>query len=434
MEISEPLLLQLEDLTRDLGDCHDLQSTFVVARRRLKAIFGEHATFSVLLTDTTKQSWRCLTLQYGQEHWEHTVTLQELPANMDLAQMLNVLGRDVTELVCNRSAARHLLIDQALPFSVTAEQPQGTLLDDLRVVTGAPLQGFLVSNQPRPLNRGRCVVVMGRADGSAVDDAELLLFNLAVGILARFTAFLSMYSWMVRLENDNRVLRRNIVHDLKTPVTVIKGCAELLVHMGEDAGADIREELLTCVSEQADRLGEELQEILSPPVDGSWTPHYEEFDLALLLHKVIASERTTVRARSHHFEIMGAEQPLMLRGDRRKLRRVLENLLSNAVKYSPSDGTRQKTVTISLETQNGDALVAFKDEGLGLTGDQLQRIFTAPGRVAAAHLNIEGSGFGLDSCRRVLEAHGGRLLAESQPGAGSTFTLRLPLWPPHEGC
>ena len=114
----------------------------------------------------------------------------------------------------------------------------------------------------------------------------------------------------------------------------------------------------------------------------------------------------------------------MVEVDPRKFRRVVENLLSNAVKYSPGTG---KTVTVSLDHEGDEFSVSVKDDGIGMNDVQLARVMNDAGRVVEDELGIEGSGFGLESARTVLEAHGGRLSAASQPGRGTTFTMILPV-------
>jgi signal transduction histidine kinase len=232
----------------------------------------------------------------------------------------------------------------------------------------------------------------------------------------------------MRLELINQSVRRNIVHDLKTPVTVIQGCTDVLLSQEED-DPELRHEMLSIINEQTHRLSEELQEILAPPVDQNWMPRYEEFDLRLVVDKAIMAEKQTERARGHRFELHGDKGPLLVTADRRKVRRVVENLLSNAIKYSPGE---EKTVHVTVEARDGSAVLGVRDEGIGMTHEQLAHVLAAPGRVVAPDLDIEGSGFGLDSCRQILAAHGGTLGAESEPGEGSTFVITLPIAPPDD--
>jgi signal transduction histidine kinase len=184
----------------------------------------------------------------------------------------------------------------------------------------------------------------------------------------------------------------------------------------------MRDELLQGVVESCDRLLDDIKEIIEP-LTGVYVPQRAEMDLATTLQKVVMAERHTERSKSHNLVLMGTDEPAPYHGDRRKLMRVFENLISNAVKYSPGHG---KTVTIRLQRGPGEYAVSIHDEGLGMTDVQLARVLNKGGRVVEETLGIEGSGFGLSSCQLVLEAHGGRLDARSEPGKGSIFAAILP--------
>lgn len=217
--------------------------------------------------------------------------------------------------------------------------------------------------------------------------------------------------------------RRNVVHDLKTPLTVIKGCIETLRTLDQAEDADLCNELMQAISEQSDRLLQDVQDLLTP-VDSEWSYHRDRFDLALLLQQVVFAECRTARAAKHTILMHGADVPTEIVADRRKIRRVLENLLSNAVKYSP--GTNQK-VRVWLRREEDVVVVSISDDGIGMTADELQNALAGRGRVGNLDSGIEGSGYGLSSCRRILSAHGGSLRATSIPWLGSTFEAIIPL-------
>lgn len=218
------------------------------------------------------------------------------------------------------------------------------------------------------------------------------------------------------------VARRNVVHDLKTPVTVIKGCVETLRSLDAAEDAALREELLLAIAEQSDRLLEDLHDLLDP-VDEIWLPNRDRFDLALLVQHVVFAECRTARAASHTILLHGTDMPLEVVADRRKIRRVLENLVGNAVKFSPGENQR---VRVWLRREEDFVVVSVGDDGVGMTAEALEAALSGAGRFHA-HLPIEGSGYGLHSCRRILAAHGGTLRATSIPWLGSTFEAVLPL-------
>lgn len=242
-----------------------------------------------------------------------------------------------------------------------------------------------------------------------------------VGELGR--AFDTMVERTEKLDEIADGIRRNIVHDLKTPVTVVQGMAETLKYPDVAADPISRSEMIEAILEQSNHLLDDLKDILAP-VNLEYKPDLEVFDMSTLVEKVIKSEMHTGRAGSHEFEVYGTEEPLMVRADRRKIRRVIENLVSNAVKYSPG---HDKCVEVSVEMVEGMVRIAVKDEGLGMTRDQLFEVLRDGGRVMdEARASIEGTGLGLGSVQMILKAHGGELLAESEPGQGSRFTAVVP--------
>ncbi|RYG87864.1 sensor histidine kinase, partial [bacterium] len=181
-----------------------------------------------------------------------------------------------------------------------------------------------------------------------------------------------------RQEKIQQGIRRNIVHDLKTPVTVIKGMGETLMfpEMAEDP--TWRDEMVRAIVEQSDRLLDDLKDILQP-IGTDYRPDLEEFDLSLVVERVVKSEKHTSRAADHLLALEGTDFPMMILGDRRKLRRVYENLLSNAIKYSPGNGKR--VVVTLAQCGEDEVAVSFRDEGLGLTPEQLDRVLSQGGRV-----------------------------------------------------
>jgi signal transduction histidine kinase len=119
------------------------------------------------------------------------------------------------------------------------------------------------------------------------------------------------------------------------------------------------------------------------------------------------------------------DDALTIRGDRLRLARVLHNLFGNAIKYSP-----QKTpVDVTVQRDGDTALIAVRDQGVGIPSDELPRIFTRFFRASTA-AGISGTGIGLAGSKAVIEQHGGAIMLESSVGVGTTVSIRLPLAPP----
>jgi signal transduction histidine kinase len=120
-------------------------------------------------------------------------------------------------------------------------------------------------------------------------------------------------------------------------------------------------------------------------------------------------------------------EPATVLGEAGALRRAVLNLVDNAIKYTPAGGK----VELSLVTGNGQALITVRDTGIGIEPDAAARIFEPFVRLDAARgRDTGGTGLGLALVRAIVTAHGGTVEVESAPGAGSRFTIRLPLAPP----
>jgi len=146
----------------------------------------------------------------------------------------------------------------------------------------------------------------------------------------------------------------------------------------------------------------------------------EKVDLGDLLHE--QAQLYAAQSPKHRLEVDVQEEPLTVRGDPGRLAQVVGNLLSNAIKYSPDGG---KVEVRALRSGEG-VRVAVIDEGLGIPEDQQDRIFTKFFRGDASATGITGTGLGLAVSREIVEAHGGRIGFDSDPGEGTTFWLELP--------
>jgi len=114
---------------------------------------------------------------------------------------------------------------------------------------------------------------------------------------------------------------------------------------------------------------------------------------------------------------------VLVRGDRSRLATIVGNLLDNAIKYSPDGGP----IECIVDAGGGRGFISVRDHGVGIAKDDLQLLFTRFGRLPTdLNRSIPGTGLGLFLCREIARRHGGEILVESWPGAGSRFTLSLP--------
>jgi signal transduction histidine kinase len=126
---------------------------------------------------------------------------------------------------------------------------------------------------------------------------------------------------------------------------------------------------------------------------------------------------------SHQLDLTVPSSPVMVDCDPERMAQVLNNLVSNAIKYSPNGGL----VSLSLREEGGDAVFTVSDNGIGIGRDDLEKIFEPFRRTGASRETIPGVGLGLSVSRRIVEAHGGRIVVQSELGAGATFRVEIPL-------
>jgi len=221
-----------------------------------------------------------------------------------------------------------------------------------------------------------------------------------------------------------------VTHDLKTPLTSIKGRAQLLRRRLARDPARARDLAdLAAIEAQVDLMRRLLDQLLDATrlELGQQLPlRRERLDLGPLVERLVEQYRTLTDR--HEIVLVGAD-PGVLVGywDPDRLEQVVGNLLSNAIKYSPRGGTVWVTLAHADDGGETCAVLAVQDEGLGIPAGDLARIFERFQRGANVADTIEGTGIGLAGARQIVEQHGGTITVESQEGVGSTFRVQLPL-------
>ncbi|KAB8140871.1 PAS domain-containing protein [Chloroflexia bacterium SDU3-3] len=219
-----------------------------------------------------------------------------------------------------------------------------------------------------------------------------------------------------------------VSHELKTPVSIIKGYAETLAR--EDAHWDAATMLdgLHVIAEESDRLAAQIQGLLDASRLQAGGMRLDPVDFALAPLAKDLVERFQVQAgEAFSFELRLAEDMPSVHADRERVRQILENLLSNAVKYSPDGGT----IRLTARADGGYAVIAVSDQGVGIPPEEQPLVFRRFYRVDnRLRRSTPGTGLGLFLSKALAEAHGGRMWVESQPGRGSRFFFTLPLATP----
>lgn len=257
-----------------------------------------------------------------------------------------------------------------------------------------------------------------------------------------------------------------LVHDLRSPLTSIIGGIELVSSLMEEVTADENSERQHEFMEQVSRNCYNLLDLINALLEvsrleaGRMPLHLETTNLEELITGSISQIFITAQEKQVSINVDLPEQPINIRVDSEKMRRVIVNLLSNAIRYS-ANGTeidinaqveeviRRRGTTTALdpsvlrrgstsflreqsrvaEASGGQLkalLLSIHDQGPGIPAASLERIFDKFTQLPSVSKNRSGTGLGLALCKLVIETHGGRIWAESEPGLGSTFYFSIP--------
>jgi signal transduction histidine kinase len=220
----------------------------------------------------------------------------------------------------------------------------------------------------------------------------------------------------------------NMSHELRTPLNAIIGYTELLQEEAEDLGQQALQPDLERIHVSAQHLLALINDILdlSKIEAGKMELLVEPFDLAGLVRDVAVTVQPLVQQNGNNLEVRCAPDLGAVRSDATRLRQCLFNLLSNACKF-----TQKGTIAVDVvrKEDGGRAWVSFRvsDTGIGMTAEQLQRLFQPFMQAdASTTRKYGGTGLGLTICRKIARLMGGDVTAESTPGKGSAFTLQVP--------
>ena len=234
-----------------------------------------------------------------------------------------------------------------------------------------------------------------------------------------------------RLENVRRDFVANVSHELKTPIASIKGFVETLLDGAIDDPVDTRR-FLGIIARQADRLASIIEDLLAlsriEQSEGTGNLPRESVRMADLLSAVTVDCLPRAEDRSIRLDVT-CDESVEAKVNAPLLEQALINLVDNAIKYSDPGRTIRVGVATEAGTtgDGGTVVITVQDEGCGIDAEHLPRLFERFYRIDKARSRkLGGTGLGLSIVKHIVQAHGGTVAVESEPGVGSTFTIRLP--------
>jgi signal transduction histidine kinase len=355
------------------------------------------------------------------------VFVRVLDGGSEAVLLSNAAGWNPSTLEVGTAA----LADGAIVQVGRSTEARADILSRLRVALGfvtlsifaiALTGGWIATRAAvRPIRRltsvVRRIIATGRTDERvSVDGDDDAIYELTL----LFNAMLDRIEGLVR---GMRGALDNVSHDLRTPLTRLRGTAELALASEPDIER-YREALADCV-EDSDRVLVMLNALMdiSEAESGAMPLHRELLDLREVVARALDLYHDVADSRGIAL-VTGTLDPAPVSADRVRLEQAAANLIDNAVKYTPAGGR----VTVDVLADGEHAMLRVHDTGVGIPAEEILRIWDRLFRGDQSRTE-RGLGLGLSLVKAIVEAHGGSAHASSQPGEGSTFTVTLPLRP-----
>ncbi|AWI03922.1 HAMP domain-containing sensor histidine kinase [Clostridium drakei] len=224
-----------------------------------------------------------------------------------------------------------------------------------------------------------------------------------------------------RLENMRTQFVANVSHELKTPLTSIKGFAETLRYVDDFKN---KEKFLNIINDEADRLTRLINDTLTlSHIENSIENKEEKIDVNFIIKDVCCLVKNSAEKKNIKVVTIGDELP-NLKGDNDRFKQMLINLVDNAIKYSDNNGI----VKIGTRVENNNCIIWVEDEGVGISREHIDRIFERFYRIDKARSRAQGgTGLGLAIVKHIVMTLNGNIRVESEIGEGSKFILEIPI-------
>ncbi|HUG35003.1 MAG TPA: ATP-binding protein [Anaerolineales bacterium] len=289
-------------------------------------------------------------------------------------------------------------------------------------------QAYLIGLPLRAFGSLKGALIFVRFGGPVYTEDHIRLARIGASLLALLFERVAWRSTSMELRELKRQMQlqedfvSTISHELRTPLGFIKGYSTSLLREDTNWDEETQREFLTIIDEEADRLSLLIENVLeSARLQSKTLPLRFQ---PLRLDAVLRDTAMRIRSRYKDLEITMVMSPAPpIQADGVRIAQVFENLFTNAVKYAPG-----APITVTLKPSGESVTVTFADHGPGIGADALPMIFERFYRVRSEK-TVTGSGLGLYICRQIIQAHRGKIWAESTPGEGTAFYIELPINP-----
>jgi signal transduction histidine kinase len=379
--------------------------------------------------------------------------LAEISRNLASTVDLNILLNRITEAaahVCASEAASILLYDEneSQLYFESATNLEEPLMRGLIVPVEGSIAGWIVTNkQPiiihDTLNDPRHFAQVGKATNvttTSLLGVPLIAKGKIIGALEAINKRSGQFSQddqeilmdlgaqaAVAIENarlfQQSDLIAEMVHELRTPLASLRTASHLLLR--KDVNQDQLNKVVGIIDTETTRLIDMTTTFLDlARLESGRIPFQSElFDPNQLLEECVSLMQDKASERNLRLNLYVPNPLPDIKGDRDKVKQVVLNLISNAINYNKPAGT----ITVSGQSWSGELIIAVNDTGQGIRQAEIDHLFDKFYRSQSTEKSVQGTGLGLAICKKIVEAHGGRIEVQSELGVGTTFSVHLPI-------
>jgi two-component system, OmpR family, phosphate regulon sensor histidine kinase PhoR len=334
-------------------------------------------------------------------------------------------GKQRLELIVGAMSEGVMVLDSAGRITLTNGSAR-SLLDTDRDLTGKTLLDVL--RRPDLENAVRKVLAGGLREmvELTAGSGRILQANVApvVNVAGETDSVVVVFHDLTTMKRTERMRRdfvANVSHEFKTPLTSIRGYAETLLS-GALGDRKIAADFVRTIQRNAEHLGTLVNDLLTlARIEAELPATKEAVNVKAVVDEQISERQAVIAERE--IRIVNECEPREVHADRGRLSTAISNLIDNAILYNKPGGE----VRITGAPENGAFRLDIVDTGPGIAPDELSRIFERFYRVDKARSRTGGTGLGLSIVKHAIESQGGSIQVTSRIGAGSTFTIRLPV-------
>ena len=283
------------------------------------------------------------------------------------------------------------------------------------------------------------VTVNGGTNDEMILHASFTLIKRVTGFVSGAVCVLHDVTEQIKNEDEQRQFVSNVSHELRTPLTSVRAYIEAL-NEGAWKNPEIAPQFLQVTQDETERMIRMVNDLLvlsrmdrgTTKLELEWV-NFTDFVSHLLnrFDMIVEHDQGEAQSESKQYVIKRdlGNQALWIEIDTDQMMRVIDNIMNNAIKYSPDGGT----ITVRLQQRQNQVLLSIADQGLGIPRKDLSKIFDRFYRADKARSRAQGgTGLGLAIAKEIVNAHGGKIWADSREGHGSTFYISLPYEPMEE--